>query len=226
MRKTQISKNEYYHIYNRGNNKQTIFHNDSDFARFLFLLLCLQSPFVFESMSRYTKPFVQSLALNISNDILGSIIADRFVDLVCFALMQNHFHLILLEKEEGGISRYLHRILTAYTKYANIKYEKSGHVFQGTFQAIHIKDNEQLLYLSAYIHRNPREIAHWWGREQQYPWSSYQDYHGVNRWGSLLQKDVLTSQFTDGKDYSEFVESSGAKSNNVLDDDHLDLFKA
>ena len=226
MRKIQISLGEYYHIYNRGNNKQTVFYNNSDFARFLFLLLCLQSPFVFESMSRYTKLFVQSLALNMSEDVLGSIIANRFVDLVCFTLMQNHFHLILREKKEGGISRYLHRILTAYTKYANIKYEKSGHVFQGTFQAVHIKDNEQLLYLSAYIHRNPHKLARWQDREQQYPWSSYQDYCGVNRWGGLLQSDILTSQFTNDKDYLEYVKSSGAKSNNILEDDHLDLFKA
>src|SRR3989338_10902348 len=100
MRKIQISLGEYYHIYNRGNNKQTVFYNNSDFARFLFLLLCLQSPFVFESMSRYTKLFVQSLALNMSEDVLGSIIANRFVGLGWFSLFQKNFFFFFLEKKE------------------------------------------------------------------------------------------------------------------------------
>ena len=72
--------------------------------------------------------------------------------------MPNHFHLIVKEVKEGGISAYMQRVLNAYTKYYNAKHDTSGHLFQGPFRAIHIADNDQLLYVSAYIHLNCREI--------------------------------------------------------------------
>ena len=62
----------------------------------------------------------------------------------------------------------MQRILNAYTKYFNAKYKKTGHLFQGPFKAVHIERNEQLLHLSAYIHRNPREIKGWKNREHLY----------------------------------------------------------
>jgi putative transposase len=226
MRTTQLVPGEFYHIYNRGNNKQTVFQNNTDFGRFLFLLLCLQSPLAFQNMSRYTKQFVQSLVLNIQENVKDVIIRKRYVDLVCFSLMPNHFHLLLYEREEEGISRYMHRVLTAYTKYVNMKYKKSGHVFQGTFQAVHVKDNEQLLHLSAYIHRNPREIISWQNKENQYPWSSYQDYCAKNRWGGLLQKGIVAEQFDGENEYLAFARESGIKDTNILNDEHITLFKA
>ena len=75
--------------------------------------------------------------------------------------MPNHFHLILQEVKEGGISQYMQRVLNAYTKYYNKKYEISGHLFQGPYKSVHIKDDPQLLYLSAYIHNNVRELKSW-----------------------------------------------------------------
>ena len=207
MRKTQIAPGEYYHICNRGVNKQVIFHNTRDYFRFLFLILYFQSSETFDQLGRVVDKFVQHRVL----DIAEIVIKKRTVELVSFCIMPNHFHLILREITEGGISTYMQRVLNAYGKYYNTKYEKSGHVFQGPYRAVHIKDDRQLLHAAAYIHKNPREIKGWTNREDKYQWSSYSDYIKDNRWGDLLIPDIVLGQFRNPKEYQKFVETSPAK---------------
>ena len=160
-------------------------------------------------MGRKVKEFVQSRALDSGEE--DKIIKKRRVELVAFCIMPNHFHLIVKELEEGGITAYMQRGLTAYSKYYNTKYDKSGHVFQGPYKVVHITDNRQLLYLSAYIHRNPREIVKWFRKEDQYQWSSYQDFIGENRWGKLILPDIIIGQFKNKAEYKNFVKTSLAK---------------
>lgn len=124
-------------------------------------------------------------------------------------------------KEESGIPKYMQRALNAYTKYFNIKHKKTGHLFQGPYQLVRVKNNDQLLHLSAYIHRNPRELREWRGREFDYPHSSLQDFVGENRWGELLKPDIVLGQFKSGSDYKRFVETSSAKTlENKLEKEH------
>ena len=125
--------------------------------------------------------------------------------------MPNHFHLTVKEVAEGGISQYMQRVLNAYTKYYNAKYNKFGHLFQGPYKIVHIEDNRQLLHLSAYIHRNPRELKKWRQKEDKYPWSSYQDYVFENRWGNLLSQNIISDQFESKHEYHNFVKTSTAK---------------
>jgi len=207
MRIVKIAPGEYYHICNRAVNKQTIFHDTRDYFRFLFLILYFQSPMVFQQLGRLVKDFVLSRAL----DIKGEVVKKRKIELVAFCIMPNHFHLIVKELEEAGIATHMQRVLTAYSKYYNTKYEKSGHVFQGPYRAIHISDDPQLKYLSAYIHRNPRELVGWLNKVDKYQWSSYQDYIGENRWGDLLVPDIVLGQFKNKERYHEFVKMSTAK---------------
>ena len=148
---------------------------------------------------------------NIKNEIIQKILQTRSVELVSFALMPNHFHLLLREQSENGISRYMQRVLDAYTKYFNTKYNKSGHLFQGPFQAVYVATNEQLLHLSAYIHRNPTELSAWTAKEYLYPWSSFQDYCGKNRWPQLLRTDRILEQFSNSDEYKNFVDTSAIK---------------
>lgn len=143
--------------------------------------------------------------------LLESIKAKRRVELNAFAVMPNHFHLFAQEKEEKGISLYLQRVQNAYAKYFNAKYKKRGHLFQGYFKAVAVETDEQLLYLSAYIHRNPRDLQEWKNRECDYPWSSYQDYAKKNRWGQLLIPNITLDQFSSKSSYRKFVDTSTAK---------------
>jgi len=211
MRKTPIAEGEHYHIFNRGNNKQTIFFDKKDKVRFLFLIIYFQAYIFFENIGRQVSYYIKNEVFNIDADLEKKLLNKRNVELINFVLMPNHFHLVLCEFKEGGISQYMQRVLCAYTKYFNTKYKKSGHVFQGPYKAVNIKNNNQLLYLSTYIHRNPREISEWKNKEHLYPWSSYRDYLEDNRWGELLKQDIILEQFSSKKEYSVFTKSSPAK---------------
>src|SRR3989344_1204725 len=120
MRNIKIALGEYYHVFNRGMSKQVIFHDANDWSRFLFNILYFQSPIIFPNINRLAKKdLVQPSGLNsdISKEIVSKIIKDRYIELVSFCLMSNHFHLILKEEKEGGIALYMQRVLNGYTKY-------------------------------------------------------------------------------------------------------------
>ena len=212
MRLIKIIPGEYYHVFLRGNNKQIIFHDTQDYVRFLFLILYTQSANSFSgNVSYYTRRYTKHRVFGITEETLSKITGGREVILANFALMSNHFHLTVHEKDSGGIARYMQRILNAYTKYYNTRYDKKGHLFEGPYQYRHVENDNKLAFLSAYIHRNPRELRGWRGREHTYPWSSFQDYAINNRWGKLLDHDYITRRFDNKKDYREFVNKSGAK---------------
>lgn len=224
MRNIKITPGEYYHIYNRGVSKQNIFHDKNDWARFLFLILYFQSPVKISHLGRVVKDFIRNFGHNGQHSeltiITNQVVKRRMVELVAFCLMPNHFHLIIKEVEEGGIASYMQRVLNAYAKYYNTKYEKSGHLFQGPYGAVHLHNDRQLLHLSAYIHRNPRELHGWRNKEEGYPWSSYHDFVRENRFSKLLLPDIIIGEFANKNKYHEFVKTSPAK---IMEDEHLFL---
>jgi len=159
------------------------------------------------------KRFTAKEGFATSIEEINDIVLNRFVELTAFCLMPNHYHLVVKEKEEGGIAKYMQRVGTGYTKYFDTKYAGSGRIFEGPYRLKHIPDNNYLLYLSAYIHRNPRELKAWKGKEFEYPWSSLQDFTEANRWGGLLMSDIVADQFetTPESNYKDFVKTSTAK---------------
>ena len=96
----------------------------------------------------------------------------RLVDILCYCLMPNHFHLIVRNNIENGIMRFMQKLGTSYTSYFNIRYERSGHLFQGKYKRIEVGTNEQLTYLTAYIHGNP-VFARLADTPDRWQWSSY-----------------------------------------------------
>ncbi|KKW43584.1 MAG: hypothetical protein UY97_C0003G0042 [Parcubacteria group bacterium GW2011_GWB1_57_6] len=215
---TTFAPGEHYHLCVRGNNKQDIFRNDTDRTRLLFLITHLQSPESIPNISRAIQEYKVDKMWDTTTDLVSQIIGTRYVALEAFAFMTNHLHLAVCEIEEKGIVRYMQRVLNAYAKYSNTKYGTVGHLFQGPYRAVHIEDNEQLLYLSTYIHRNPRELPRVAGNEHQYEWSSYCDYLGQNRFGKLLDPSLVLDQFDTVNDYRTFVETSIAKDDSYLFD--------
>jgi len=208
---------EYYHVYNRGMQKQPIFQTDADRIRFLFLLLTFQGKNSIKNVGRELKQTVQSRTLHswdLKSELTEDILENRMVEIVCFCLMPNHFHLLLKENEDGGIAKYMQRVLTAYTKYFNTRHEKSGHLFQSSYKSVLMGNDRQLMHVSAYIHKNPKELSMWKRKEHQYPWSSYQDYVGKNRWSQLIATDIITDRYPKNKiakSYKEFVTTNPAK---------------
>ena len=206
-------QNHYYHICNRSNDGSTIFIDERDYSRFLFFILAYQAPLSFYNIGRQSSYFLKYSQFNIHEETLRQIAAKRIVELNIFTAMPNHFHLLVQEKTDNGngISDYLQRVQTGYAKYFNTKYKKQGHLFQGSFRAIPVETDEQLLYLSAYIHRNPRDLKAWGDREEDYPWSSCQDLVKNNRWGELLRPNIILNQFSDNNSYYQFIKTNTAK---------------
>lgn len=210
MRSLSIEKGNLYHVYNRGSLKQKLFYDDSDYARFLFLILFMQSGISLPHANRYVSNYLKSGNFDVKDKHLTDIIEDRSVELVNFCIMPNHFHLTVRPTSDDGLAKFMHKVGNSYSQYFNKRYDKAGHVFQGAYKAKLVIDDNQLAYLSAYIHRNPNELKRWEGNSINYPWSSYSDYKD-NRWGDLLVGDEIMDTFKSFKDYSLFVEESGAK---------------
>ena len=119
---------EYYHIYNRGTDKRIIFNNDYDRNRFLILLYLANSNLGFQIRADTGRKLFDYF-----NDDRG----ETLVDICCYCLMPNHFHILVREKEEGGITKFLHKLKTSYSSYYNKKNERKGTLFESTFKAEH-----------------------------------------------------------------------------------------
>lgn len=98
----------------------------------------------------------------------------ELVKIYCYCLMPNHFHLLVQQLTDGGISEFLRKASDSYTRYFNTKHERVGSLFQGVFKAKLIDSEEYLLHLSKYIHKNSFPLDEW--EHRVYPYSSYQFY--------------------------------------------------
>lgn len=219
--KREFAENAYYHIFNRGVDKRTIFQDDGDHYRFLHGLYeyndkNLLAPFLQRIGNPLAVATYKTLREKISEEKDKK--RERLVDVLCFCLMPNHFHLILKQLREGGISKFMHKIGTGYANYFNLKNERSGALFQGRFKAKLIKTDGQMMHLSRYIHvLNPGELAESQVREgiiknpaglkeflRNYKWSSYQDYLGQKNYSSLINKNLVSGYFDNIKEFEKF----------------------
>lgn len=146
----QYAKNGYYHVYNRGVNKRSIFRTKKDCIVFQRLL------------KQYLSPKTE-LAKFIDSDVRVSRLIktnmSEQIEILAFALMPNHFHLLLKQTEMYSIATFMKRLFTSYVKYFNKKYERIGPLFQDTYKAVLVDDDNYLLHLSRYIHLNSQKLA-------------------------------------------------------------------
>lgn len=141
--------------------------------------------------------------INILNELDTSKIT--LVEIIAYCFMPNHFHLLLKQRLDGGISLFMKKITDSYTRYYNTKNKRVGPVFQGAFKAIHVSSEEQLLHLSRYIHINPLVSAV--VRESEfmtYPWSSLHDYAGGIP-SSFVSTEPVLQHFRSPQEYIQFV---------------------
>jgi len=177
MRKEALVKDEYYHIYNRGVDKRTLFMNDRDRIRFVNTLYLLNNfqdiPANFDAVRLHPKNVL--------------IPREPMVDLVAACLMPNHYHMAMKALSDGSISKFLHKVGISYTMYFNKRNERSGALFESSFKAKHIDQGEYATYLTRYIHFNPYPLFQTksgtgTGRAfsdlVSYPWSTLSDYMG------------------------------------------------
>lgn len=180
----QYGVGQYYHIYNRGGNRQDIFLEPNDYYYFMSLFKRhLSDEAEFDSNGR------------IFNKYNGE------VELVAFCLMPNHFHLLCFLKETEGIIHLMRSVMTAYTMYFNKKYKHSGKLYEGIFLASRIDTEMYLWQVSRYIHLNPIDAGY---EFEHYDYSSMEYFVGTKR-ASWLHIERLIETDNDRRNYLEFV---------------------
>lgn len=183
---------EIYHLYNRGLEKQTIFNTQWDYTRFTKTLFYYQIKDPKPKFSTYG----QSKAFAIDK-------SKKIVDILSYCLMPNHFHLLVKQLIDDGISEFMRRFIHSYTKYRNVKYGRQGPVFQGIFKAILVENEEQLLHLSRYIHLNPL-VSLLTKDLKLYNWSSYLSFINLSN-DTRVAKEEILNFFKSPKEYEQFV---------------------
>jgi putative transposase len=213
-------ENGYYHIYNRGANKQVIFENDQDFFVFLNYLKEALSPpqddLKIETFEVEINGFTFQKPKRKPKNFYGKI------DLVAYALMPNHFHLLIRQNTKDTMQAFMRSIATRYSMYFNKAHDRSGTIFQGIYKAVSIQDENYLLHLSRYIHLNPKENF----ENLSKAYSSYANYIGLKNTPWLNPDSVLNyfnqptnSEFKKVNTYKKFVE------NYQIDNQNVDLLE-
>ena len=194
MRKVAFVENEFYHIYNRGVDKRSIFSDKYELQRF------------FQSMQAFNtlKPIGSIFEKSFNKNKRGSP-DSPLVQFVAYCLNPNHFHFILTQLVERGIEKFMHRLGTGYTMYFNEKHKRSGALFQGRFKANHINSNEYLLHASAYVNLNNK--VHKYG-DRALTKSSWKEYIDTRSDFGFCNKDLTLGQFRNRKDYETFAMES------------------
>lgn len=122
--------------------------------------------------------------------------AQRFTGAVlCFVLMDNHFHLVI-RTHFPNLSRWMHWLIVSYSVYFNRRHRRSGHLFQGRYKSFLVESGEYLLVLSRYIHLNPvcgsrigrGTLAERRNRLRAFKWSSYRGYAGLTKPFAFVQE--------------------------------------
>ena len=203
MRKTIFSVGEFYHVYNRGVDKRTVFEDVFDVQRFL------QSMREFNTAepigSIYEHSFLQLGGR--ASKLAGALPKKPLVNFICYCLNPNHYHFILEEITEKGIQRFMHRLATGYTMYFNERYKRSGALFQGKFKASHVDSNEYLLHLSAYVNLNWR-VHQLGGSASKLVRRSWGEYTGKRKRANdtdFCKKGIILEQFGSVKKYEKFA---------------------
>ena len=221
-RKITFAPGEFYHIYNRGNNRQDIFRTSHDRDRFLQLLyLCNNNrPIVVRDIS--------------TSERFSHVRGDTLVDIGAYCLMPNHFHILLKEKSDTGTSAFMQKLQTGYSMYFNTLHERTGKLFEGVFHAEHVDDDGYLEYLYHYIHLNPVKLLDPQWKERgirdvratkkyldQYNHSSYRDYFHkeTRREGAILYKKAFPAYFDEKNTFEQCINewlTFSSSQNNII----------
>lgn len=149
---------------------------------------------------------------------LGELIDKFNLKIHCYALMNNHFHL-LLETPEGNLSKAMHYLNTSYSNWFKSKHQIIGSIFQGRYKSILVEKEAYLLTLSAYIHLNPVR-AGVVIKPEEYRWSSFSSYLKNDKlilW--IFTHDILKMFSGNREEYKAFVYSCMIEGNEIRKED-------
>ena len=216
MRKEKFVPGEYYHIYSR-----TIF-NIPEFEDYSNARKLAQT-FLLANSTESTKAF--DYLRTFDNATLPKSIeiawrGDKLVDVVCYAIMPDHYHLLVKELRENGVSDFIRKCNISIAKYINTKKQRKGSLFESRFKSKHVDSNEYLLHLSLYIHLNPLDfidgrswrkggLKNWKTKKKEllkYPWSSLRGFWDDDFDDLIISgSEIISKQFKRKGGYEKFL---------------------
>lgn len=191
LRKVPLVTGEFYHVFNRGVAKMQIYNTAYDYTRFLKTMVyySIEGPKPRFSVFSPTTSTIDP--------------SKKIIEIICYCLMPNHFHLLLKQLRDGGITEFMSKLSNSYTKYINVKNGRIGPLLQGDFKSVHIEADEQLLHVNRYIHLNPL-VGYITENLDIYKWSSYPAYINFAK-DEICSKDIILSNFKSIDSYKKFV---------------------
>jgi len=209
MRKIKFTTAKYYHIYNRGVEKRKIFQDREENEKFIKGLQEYNTTIAVD-VSRMQR---SAKYRNVACDLQG----ERYVDVLCYNTIINHYHLLLRQVREGGITEFMHKLGIGYTGFYNKKHERTGRLFESTFKAKAVENDSYLLHITRYIHLNPLKLIDPnWKRQgikdrlkaeeflKNYSWSSYKFFCGEFT-NNIIPHDFVDMIIGEVGDYQKFA---------------------
>ena len=193
----------YYHIYNRGVDKRTVFEDHYDYVHFLELIWSVNQLEPIGSLYHHKQ--------NKNEEIKGD--SKKLVEIISYSLLPNHFHLLVRESADRGMSSFMQKVGIGYTNRFNIKNKRSGSLFQGKYKSVLVDNEDYLLYLSAYIHGNS-EIHGICKVEND----NYSNYNIALTGKAKMFNKYILKNFSDIKEYHNYVKEVVKNSKNIKED--------
>ena len=169
-----------YHVYNRGVRKIKIYNNASDYVRWENLLTwCLNYDYPYTGYINRLNELKSPVKQNAFQQMIESSYRYKqpLVEVLAYIEMPNHFHLVIEQMVDNGVSKFMQKLSTAYSMYINRKYDLSGAVFEGSYKTIPVVSDPQINQLLIYVLRNPIKAGLATNKTiLQYKWSAIKEY--------------------------------------------------
>lgn len=194
--------NEIYHVFNRGIDKRPTFTTKSEYRR-------ATNSMLYYRYSQPGKRFAYFIKLSAEEQIkfLKELSShSQYVDILAYCFMPNHFHFLVKQQTDLGISKFMSLFQNSYTRYFNTKHDRVGSLFLNQFKAVRIETDEQLLHVSRYIHLNPLTsyVVKDFDSLKSFTWSSFPEY--LKKSSNILNTEMILNFFK-GNKYEEFVQN-------------------
>lgn len=198
-----FQNNDYYHIYNKTIDRRNVFATDMIAREFITTFLYYRS---IKSHLRYSK--YKLLDSSLQDNLWRQVICKKYfrVQIVAYCIMPNHYHFLIKQVRDNGIVTFMANILNSITRYFNILNKRRGPIFLTQFKSKKIYTEEQLVYVSRYIHTNPFASSLVDRIEDvfTYPYSSFLSY--IKRRSEQISSEVVMQYFGNKiQNYKNFV---------------------
>lgn len=195
----------YYHIYNKVLDGKRPFENPRILQKFKEICWYYRSS---KSKVRYAD-FIRSTdrrKIEIES-IINEETSFRVI-VLAYCIMPTHFHFLIQQKFDGGISMYTSQIQNSFTRYFNSLKSRKGPLFIQHFQSRPIESEADIKHVSRYIHLNPYSsgyVSHVVGA-LTYKGSSFHEFSNDGAFSNIINKENILSFFKyDIERYRNFV---------------------